>query len=78
MNYRYDEPGRPLEEQGVTSKGIRIGRHVWIGANSSIVDGVTLGDDSIVVANSLVTRSFPVGSVIQGNPARLVFTRAGR
>lgn len=78
VNYRYDEPGRPLEEQGVISKGIRIGRHVWVGANASVVDGVTIGDDSIVVANSLVTRSFPAGSVIQGNPARLIFTRAGR
>ena len=78
VNYRYDELDKPLREQGMTSKGIRIGRNVWIGANCTIMDGVSIGDNCIVVANSLVTRSHPPGVIIQGNPAKIVFTRASR
>lgn len=74
-NYRYDRLDVPLEEQGVTSVGIRIGRNVWIGANSVILDGAEIGDGSIVVANSLVNRRFPPYSIIQGNPAKVILER---
>src|SRR5690606_34458378 len=49
-NYRYDRVGVPLEDQGVTSRGIRIGNNVWIGANSVVLDGSVIGDNSIVAA----------------------------
>lgn len=78
VNYSYDDPAKPLQDQGVTSTGISIGRNVWIGANSTLVDGAAVGDNSIVVANSLVNKVFPADSIIQGNPARVVFSRAGR
>ena len=78
VNYRYSRLDLPLPEQGVISKGISIGDNVWIGANSSIVDGAVIGDNCIIVANSLVNRSFPAGSIIQGNPAKVIFSRAGR
>jgi acetyltransferase-like isoleucine patch superfamily enzyme len=74
-NYRYERIGVPLEEQGHTSLGIRIGRNVWIGANSVILDGSVIGDNSIVVANSMVNRRFPPNSIIQGNPAKVVLQR---
>lgn len=74
-NYRYERIGVPLEEQGHTSIGIRIGRNVWIGANSVILDGSEIGDNSIVVANSLVNRRFPANTIIQGNPAKVVLQR---
>jgi acetyltransferase-like isoleucine patch superfamily enzyme len=74
-NYRYERIGVPLEEQGHTSMGIRIGRNVWIGANSVILDGSEIGDNSIVVANSMVNRRYPANSIIQGNPAKVVLQR---
>jgi acetyltransferase-like isoleucine patch superfamily enzyme len=74
-NYRYERIGVPLEEQGQTSLGIRIGRNVWIGANSVILDGSEIGDNSIIVANSMVNRRFPPNAIIQGNPAKVVLQR---
>jgi acetyltransferase-like isoleucine patch superfamily enzyme len=75
-NYRYERLDEPLEQQGHTSVGIRIGRNVWIGANSVILDGSEIGDNSIIVANSLVNRRFPPNCIIQGNPARVILKRS--
>ncbi len=76
MNYRYAATGVRFADQGVTSQGVRIGNNVWIGANSTILDGAVIGDNSIVVANSLVNRRFPPNVIIQGNPAKVILNRA--
>jgi len=49
-----------------------IGDGCWIGSNVTILKDVALGSRCIVAAGSVVTRSFPFGSLIGGNPARLV------
>jgi acetyltransferase-like isoleucine patch superfamily enzyme len=59
-----------LHDQEITSKGTRIGNNVWIGAGAVILDGADIGDDCVVGANSLVSRRFPAGSILQGNPAK--------
>lgn len=74
-NYSYEKLDVPLEQQGSTSKGIRIGNNVWIGANCVILDGTHIGDNSIVVAGSMVNRRFPPGCIIQGNPAKILLRR---
>jgi len=76
VNYRYQRLGVPLDEQGMTSLGIRIGHNVWVGANSVILDGTAIGDNCIVVAGSVVNRRFPPNCIIQGNPAKLILQRA--
>ena len=53
--------------------GIRIGRSCWIGFSAFINPGITLGDRTVVGANSVVTQSFPEGHlIIAGAPARVV------
>ncbi|ACL56662.1 sugar O-acetyltransferase [Methylobacterium nodulans] len=65
------DPGlrRALLEGG---RPVRIGRNCWIGAGALILPGVTVGDDAIVGAGSVVTRDVPAGATVAGNPARPV------
>ncbi len=50
----------------------RIGKRCFIGAHSILMPGVTIGDGSIVGAGSVVTRDVPAGTIVVGNPARIV------
>lgn len=52
----------------------RIGRRCFIGARSIILPGVTVGDESVVAAGSVVTKDVPPRSVVAGNPARVIQT----
>lgn len=51
---------------------ITIGNNVWIGMNSVILKGVTLGDGCIVAAGSIVTKSFPPKCLVGGIPAKII------
>lgn len=51
---------------------IKIGNHVFIGADTIILKGVTIGDKSIIGAGSVVTRSIPEGEIWGGNPAKFI------
>ncbi|WP_306796757.1 acyltransferase [Rhodopirellula halodulae] len=51
---------------------ISIGKRCWIGANAVVLPGVCLGDNVVVGAGAVVTRSFPENSVVAGVPAKLV------
>src|SRR5947207_5931379 len=51
---------------------VRIGDNCFIGAHSIILSGVTIGDGCIVAAASVVARDVPSGSLVAGNPARVV------
>jgi maltose O-acetyltransferase len=50
---------------------IRIGRNVWIGGGAIVLPGVTIGDDAIIGAGSVVSRDVPAGATAFGNPARI-------
>ena len=60
-----------LESQG-ESKPISIGNNVWIGANSIILPGVTIGDGAIIGAGSVVVKSIPSNVIAGGNPAIVI------
>ena len=56
-----------------TSTPIIIGKNCWIGGNVSILPGVKLGDNTVVGAGSVVTKSFTQGQqLIAGNPAKII------
>lgn len=56
------------------SAPVTIGNNVFIGMNATILKGTTIGDNCIVGANSVVKGDFPSGSVIAGNPAKVIST----
>jgi len=74
-NYVYEKLDVHPEDQGHTSKGVRIGDNVWLGAGTIVLDGSVLGDNTIVVANSLINRRYPPNVILQGNPAKIIMKR---
>lgn len=55
---------------------VRIGSNVLIGANCTILPGVTIGDDAIIGAGSVVHKDVAAGSFVAGNPLRVIRTAA--
>ena len=79
--YAFDhgmKPDRELRDQPVRSRGIRLGRDVWIGANAGITDGVTVGDHAVVAMGAVVTRDVPDWAIVAGVPAVVVGDRRDR
>lgn len=68
--------GHPLEPARrrafVTAKPIVIERNVWIAAGATIIGGVTIGENAVVAAGSVVTRDVPPNTLVGGNPARVL------
>lgn len=54
---------------------IKIGNNVYIGNNSLVMPGVTVGDNVLIAAGSVVTKSVPSNCVVGGNPARIICFR---
>lgn len=51
---------------------IVIGNRVWIGGNSTILPGITIGDNVIVAAGAVVTKDVPDNAIVGGNPAKII------
>jgi len=72
-SHRYDDPDTPVPWQGFTTKGpTRIGDNVWCGVGVVVTSGVTVGERSVIGANSVVTSDIPPLSVAAGAPARVL------
>ncbi len=74
-NHNYENTSIAIRHQGVSRKGIKIGKNCWIGSKVTILDGVEIGDGSIIAAGSVVTKSFNKNSIIGGVPAKLLKSR---
>lgn len=71
-NHNFSDVERPMKEQGVTKKFIKIEDDCWIAANSIILAGVTVGKGAIVAAGSVVTKDVPPFAIVAGNPAKVL------
>lgn len=72
VNHVYDDPSRPMVEQGITAEGITVEDDVWIGAGAIITDGVCIGRGAVVAAGAVVTVDVPPHTVVGGIPARVL------
>lgn len=73
----YDTDFHPLEadarqtgNHGIKTKPVKLGKHVFIGAQSIILKGVTIGDGAVIGAGSVVTKDVPPYEIWAGNPAK--------
>lgn len=65
---------RPADRTPVSSGPVVIGDGVWIASRVTILDAVQIGDNAIISAGTVVTANVPAYTIVQGNPARKVFT----
>ena len=62
----------PSERHGLVPKSIHIKKNAWIGANATILQGVTIGENSVVAAGSVVSKDVPDNVVVGGTPAKII------
>ena len=72
FNHTMSDPDLPVFRQPLTSKGIRLGNDVWVGSHVVILDGVTVGDHTVLAAGAVVTKDVPDGAIVGGNPAKFL------
>ena len=71
-------PLDPAQRRAVTiGKPIAIRKNVWIAAGATVVGGVTVGENSVVAAGSVVTKDVPPNTLVGGNPARVIRSITG-
>jgi acetyltransferase-like isoleucine patch superfamily enzyme len=75
-NHEFSKRGVPIAHQGYPEAcdgdRVRICKGAWIGAAAIILPGVTIGENAVIGAGSVVTRSVPADSVSVGSPARVI------
>ena len=69
------EVERPIREQGIYKRDVRVGHNVWIGYGASFLRGVTVGDNSVVGTYTVVNKDVPANAVVAGVPVRLLRMR---
>jgi acetyltransferase-like isoleucine patch superfamily enzyme len=69
------EVERPIREQGIYKRDVRIGHNVWIGYGACVLRGVTVGDNSVIGTSSVVTCDVIANAVVGGIPAKVIRMR---
>ena len=67
-----NHPQNPRERKGLIGKPIHIKKNAWIGANATILPGVTVGENSIVAAGAVVSKDVPDNTIVGGIPAKFI------
>ena len=69
------EVERPIRAQGIYKRDVHIGHNVWIGYAACVLRGVSIGDNSVIGTNAVVTCDVPENAVVGGVPARIIRMR---
>ena len=67
-----NHPLDPQERKGLTGKPILIKKNAWIGANATILPGVTIGENAVVAAGAVVSKDVPDNTIVGGIPAKFI------
>lgn len=70
-SHQYD-PNESIMASELIREKVTIGNHVFIGIGSCIMPGVTIGDNSVIGANSVVTKDVPADCMVAGSPAKII------
>jgi acetyltransferase-like isoleucine patch superfamily enzyme len=70
------EVERPIRLQGIYKRDVTVGNNVWMGYGACVLRGVSIGDNSVIGTNAVVTKSSPPNAVLAGVPARVIRMRA--
>ncbi len=65
-------PEEPTTRHSLLTKPIVVKRNAWLGANVTVLAGVTIGENAIVAAGSVVTKDVPDNMIVAGSPARVI------
>ncbi|OTP06819.1 hypothetical protein A5844_002493 [Enterococcus sp. 10A9_DIV0425] len=68
---------QPKKRRGLMTKPVIIKENAWLGANVTVLPGVTIGENAIVAANSTVTKDVPSNTIVAGTPAKIIKTIEG-
>ena len=69
------ESERPIRDQGIYKRDVRVGHNVWIGYGVAILRGVTVGDNSVLGTSTVVSKDVPANAVAAGVPVRIIRMR---
>lgn len=75
QSYKYEDKNRLIRDQGMYAQDVEIGNDVWIGAYSTIMPGVRIGNGAVIGASSVVNRDVPEYEVWAGVPAKKIKER---
>jgi maltose O-acetyltransferase len=79
VNHVFEDPHRPIVEQGYEHKAVVIGDNVWLGADTFVMPGARIGDGVVVAAGSVVGgKDIEPYTILAGNPARKIGSRDSR
>jgi acetyltransferase-like isoleucine patch superfamily enzyme len=69
------EVERPIRLQGIYKRDVEVGNNVWIGYGACVLRGVSIGDNSVIGTNAVVTKDVPANAIVGGVPARIIRMR---
>ena len=67
-----NHPINPAQRRGVILSPVIIRKNAWIGANATILSGVTVGENAIVAAGAVVSKDMPANTIVGGVPAKII------